>query len=323
MESSGLALVIGVGDCGCSAINYLYLNKALGNIDFLAINSSEYALSNLDIPVERQLLIGQSVLAGLVSDVDTELSQESLHQSISVLKDFITDDYKIVFILVELGGGIEPSLSTIVPKFFQDIGCVVITILAIPGVLYGADRRDCLNNGIGLLYECSDAVLIFPNDRIASFPCNASIIEGHESSESVFKMPVEIIVRMLSSKEYPIIDFDDFKTVFHGSNGLAAVIRGIGYGGDRIAEAMQNLYSSPYLLNVEIKSINNILLFTESGSENQIDMSDIGIIIDNLQEKFGKNAVIVWGSGINADFSSEIRVSALITGELQLCNSSF
>lgn len=99
-------------------------------------------------------------------------------------------------------------------------------------------------------------------------------------------------------------------------HALAAVISGIGDGEDRITEALFNLYSSPYLLDVEIKVVNNILLFIESGSESQIRMSDIGIIIDNLQEGFGENSVIVWGRGINAEFSTEIRLSAILTGEL-------
>ncbi len=164
-------------------------------------------------------------------------------------------------------------------------------------------------------------VLMFSIDRIASSHCNASISEVFKFSDLIFNMPVDIIIRMLSSKEYPLIDFDDLKTVIQGANGLAVVISGIGDGEDRITEALHKLYGSPYLLDVEIKVVNNILLFIESGSENQIRMSDIGIIIDNLQEKFGENAVIVWGCGINTNLRTEISLSAVLVGEL-LENSS-
>lgn len=314
--NNSLALVIGVGDGACKALNHIYLCNTFDGIDFLAINTDEQALCSLDIPIYRQLPIGANVAKGLSSGSNPDVGRESAIESIQAIKEIVSKDYKIVFILAGLGGGTGTGVSPIIAKLCQDIGYVVVTIVSIPGVSEGNIGKAISRNGIDLLYTSSDVVLMFSIDRIDSSNCNTSIPEVFKFSDLIFKMPVDIIGRMLLSKEYPLIDFDDLKAVVQGVHALAAVISGIGDGEDRITEALFNLYSSPYLLDVEIKVVNNILLFIESGSESQIRMSDIGIIIDNLQEGFGENSVIVWGRGINAEFSTEIRLSAILTGEL-------
>lgn len=319
--NNSLALVIGVGDGACRALNHIYLSNTLDSIDFLAINTDKQALGSLDISIGRQLLIGANVAKGLGSDSNPDVGRESAIESIPAIKEIVSKDYKIVFILAGMGGGTGTGSSPVIAKLCRDIGCVVVTIVSVPGIFEGNIRKVISRNGIDLLYKSSDVVLMFSNDRIASSHCNANIPEVFQFSDLIFKMPIDIIIRMLSSKEYPLIDFGDLETIIQGANVLSTVISGIGDGEDRITEALLKLYGSPYLLDVEIKAVNNILLFTESGSENQIRISDIGIIIDNLQEKFGKNAVIAWGSSINANFNTEIRLSAVLTGEL-LENSS-
>lgn len=316
MTDNSMALVIGVGDGACRALNHIYLSNTFDGIDFLAINTDKQALCNLDIPIERQLLIGMNVTNGLGADSNPAIGRESAIESIQAIKEIVSKDCKIVFILAGMGGGTGTGSSPIIAELCRDIGCVVVTIASIPGVFESNIRKAISRNGIDLLYKASDMVLLFPNDRIASFHCNANNPEVFKYSDLIFKMPVDIISRMLSSKEYPLIDFDDLKAVVQGENPLAAVISGIGDGEDRVTEALLNLYVTPYLLDVKIKAVNNILLFIESGSESQIRMSDIGIIIDNLQEEFGENSVIVWGRGINVEFSTEIRLSAVLTGEL-------
>jgi len=311
-----LALIIGVGDGACRALNHIYLGSTFNNIDFLAINTDKHALYSLDIPIERQLLIGANVAKGFGSGSDPDVGRESAIESISAIKKIVSKDYSIVFILAGMGGGTGSGSSPIIARLCRDIGCVVVTIVSVPGVFEGNIRKPISRNGIDLLYKASNMVLLFSNDRIVSPHSNANSPEVFKFLDLVLKMPVDFIIRMITSKEYPLIDFDDLITVIQGANGLAAVISGIGEGDNRIEDTLLKLYDSPYLLDVNIKAVNNILLFIESGSENQIRMSDIGIIIDHLQEKFGKNAVILWGCGVNANFSTEIRLNALLTGEL-------
>ncbi len=316
MRTNSFALIIGVGDGACGALNHIYLTNTLDGLDFLAINTDKQALFSLDIPIERQLLIGMNVTNGLGSGSNPVVGREAAIESISAIKEIVSKDYQIVFILAGMGGGTGTGSAPVIARLCRDIGCVVVTIVSIPGVFEGDLRKVISRNGIDPMYKSSDMVLMFSNDRIASSHYDASISEVFKFSDLIFKMPVDIIIRMLSSKEYPIIDFDDLKAVIQEVNVLSSVTSGIGDGEDRITEALHRLYGSPYLVDVEIKAVNNILLFIESGSENQVRMSEIGIIIDNLQEKYGEKTVIVWGCGINTNFNTEISLSAVLAGEL-------
>lgn len=191
--NDSMALVIGVGDGTCRALNHIYLGNTFDGIDFLAINTDKQALCSLDIPIERQLLIGMNVTNGLGTDSNPDVGRESAIESIPAIREIVSKDYKIVFILAGMGGGTGTGSAPIISRLCRDIGCVVVTIVSIPGVFEGDVRNVISRNGIDLLYKPSDVVFVFSNERIASSHCNASIPEVLKFSDLIFKMPVDIV----------------------------------------------------------------------------------------------------------------------------------
>ena len=100
-----IALVIGVADGACKALNQIYLDNDFDTIDFLAINTDKQGLGNLAIPSTNQLLIGLNTTKGMGCGGDPDLGKKSAIESITAIKEHISKDYKIIFILAALGGG--------------------------------------------------------------------------------------------------------------------------------------------------------------------------------------------------------------------------
>ena len=194
---SKIALVVGVGDGACKALNHIYLNNDFNTIDFLAINTDTQALGNLAIPSTNQLLIGVNTTKGEGCGNDPELGKQSAIESITAIKEHISKDYKIIFILAALGGGTGTGASLIIADLCRESGSLVLSIISSPHKLEGELRQIQANDGIDSLCKCSDAVFLFPNDRIISLQDFENCPISFEASDLLFKMPIEIILDMI------------------------------------------------------------------------------------------------------------------------------
>ena len=161
-----IALVIGVGDGACKALNHIYSNNDFDTIDFLAINTDKQALDDLEIPLTKQLLIGVNTTKGMGCGNNPDFGKKSAVESSTAIKEHISKEYKIIFILAALGGGTGTGASSIIAKLCQESGSLVITIVSSPHKLEGEIRQIQSKIGINSLCKCSDAVFLFPNDRI-------------------------------------------------------------------------------------------------------------------------------------------------------------
>ncbi len=314
--NSNRILVISIGSGACKALNHIYLSQKVYDIDFLAIDTEKQALASLEIPISQQLIIGNNVTMGRGTEAKPELGRKLAIESIQTLKNFITKDYRIIFILAGMGGGTGTRALPIIAEFCHNLDCIVITIFSIPGLFEGEIINENILNGIELQSRFSDIALKFSIDEIANSHVNLSLTQIFQYSDSIFRTPIDVILRMLLSTKhfiYPVIDLNDLKSVIQGANGFSAVISGVGNGKNRIEAALLDMFSSPYLWGIKLVSVKSVLVFTESFTEHEITMSEIGRIIDYLQQKIGNDTVIIWGSGLVADLKTEIRINAILS----------
>lgn len=308
-----ISLVIGVGNGAGKVLNQLYVNNDFDTIDFLAVNTDQQALDNLKIPLAKQLLIGINTSKGEGCDGDSTLGEKSALESRAAIKEHISKDYKIIFILAALGGGTGTGAAPVIADLCRESGCLVLSIVSCPLRLEGESRQRQAKNGINSLCKCSDAVFLISNDRAVSHQDFENCQISFDASDLIFKMPIEIILDMISNHGYINIDFDDLDGTLRGKNLLSALISGTGQGEERIAEALQMMYASPYLSEIEMNFSGTILVCFEYSSESEITMNEIAETIDSLQDKFSLCTQIIWGNCFNPKLSNQIRISAIVT----------
>jgi len=308
-----IALVIGVGDGACKALNQMYLNNDFDTIDFLAVNTDQQALGHLEIPLTNQIIIGEHTTKGLGCGNDPDLGKKSALESITAIKERISEDYKIIFILAAMGGGTGTGASPVIAELCRESGCLVIAIASGPHILEGETRQIHVPNGIDFLCKCSDAVFLFPNDRVISLQDSENYPISFKASDLIFKMPVDLIMNMITNQGYINIDFKDLDSILKGVNGITSIISGTWLGQERIAQVLYEMYASPYLPENKMNSSGKILLCFEYGLESEITMAEIGETVDSLQDRFGFNTEIIWGNCFNPKLSDQIRISAIIS----------
>lgn len=309
------ALIIGIGNGACNALNYIYLNNTFDQIDFLAINTDKQALSNLNIPQNRQLLIGERLTKGKSTDGNTEIGRACAIDSIEEIKEFTTINYKTVFILAGMGGGTGTGATPVIAELFLNLGYIVVTIVSSPGILEGQLSKENIKHRVEILSKSSDVVFMFSNDRISAMHNENSISEILNHANSVFKMPIDIIMEMVTPYGDGNINYDDVKELIQGVNGLAVAISGSSKGVNRIEKALKEMYNSPYLSNAKLKSANKMLLFFEWRSEDEIEMPEMGEVVDSILENMRDDSTITWETRINALQKTEIKINAIFTVE--------
>ena len=88
---------------------------------------------------------------------------------------------------------------------------------------------------------------------------------------------------------------------------------GLAEGPDRAMNAVRQALESPLLDSSSIRGTKDILLNIISGTE-EITMSEIGEIIDYLQDEAGQDATIIWGNGTDPKLADQISVTIIATG---------
>ena len=310
-----LAIIIGVGGGGCNALNYIYSEKKSDDIDYYALNTDIQALENLSIPLQNRLLIGDKLTNGQGAGADPKKGEASAIESKQLVKNFLSKGYKIAFILAGMGGGTGTGAAPIIANACIELDILTISIVSTPFTFEGSLRQKQAKKGIELLSQNSDSVLIFANDNILNYYSTFKFSEAFKYSDFIFKKPIDIIWGIISRPGYINVDFADVETVLK-SSGISTITSGMGEGEKRIESALKEILDSPFLSNVNVRNVKNMLVHIESGTD-EIRIDEIGIIMDFFTEKFGSDADIIWGNSYNQDIKNKISIGAIITGVIK------
>jgi predicted MPP superfamily phosphohydrolase len=135
-QSNSIITVIGVGGAGGNALNYMW-KMGIKDVNFLACNTDQRALDNLDIPKENKIVMGPGLGAGN----DPEEGRRLATESIDLIKQHLeANDTKMVFIAAGMGGGTGTGASPVIAELAKEMGLLTVAIVTSPLALEGADR---------------------------------------------------------------------------------------------------------------------------------------------------------------------------------------
>lgn len=301
--------VIGVGGGGGNALNYMY-KLGIHDVDFVICNTDSQALANSPVPLKVQL--GSSLTEGRGAGNRPEVGKQAALENIEDVREALTDHTKMVFITAGMGGGTGTGGAPVIAEACKQKGYLTVGIVTIPFRNEGKRRRNQAIEGIGLLENHVDALLVINNERIREIYGDFGISEAFSKADNVLATAAKGIAEIITVPGYINVDFADVETVMRKS-GLALMGTGIASGKDRAARAVEQALNSPLLNNSDIRGAKNILLNITSGSQ-EITMDEVGTITDYVQNKAGFDADLIWGNGKDENLGEEISVTLIATG---------
>jgi cell division protein FtsZ len=299
--------IVGCGGAGNNTIDRL-MKIGIRGAKCVSVNTDRQHLDVREAHI--RILIGKKLTKGLGAggnpDVGRAAAEESREELTKILKE--TD---LVFITCGEGGGTGTGSAPIVAEIAKLEGAIVVGVVTIP---FNTEigRIEKAKEGLNLLRQYVDTLVVIDNNRLLEIAPNLPIIEAFSVADEVLASMVKGITETISLPSLINLDFADVKTIL-STGGVAIVGVGESSGKEnRVEEAINDALNLP-LLDVNIDGAKGALIHVCGG--NDMTLAEANSVAQKIFEKMDINdSMIIWGARVSDEFNGYLRVMLLITG---------
>jgi len=300
--------VVGVGGGGGNAINRM-IESGLSGVDFISVNTDLQAL-NASLATER-LQIGRELTKGLGAGAMPEIGKIAIEEN----KDDVIraiEGADMVFVTAGMGGGTGTGAAPVVAELAKSIGALTVAIVTRPFLFEGHRRMTVADEGVKLLRENVDTVIIIPNQRLLSIvPKETTLRDAFGIADDVLLHATRGISDLITQPGLVNLDFADVKTVMKDM-GNALMGTGLARGENRAVEAARSAISSPMLEDTNISGAEGLLINVTGGED--MSLHEVSEAVSIIYDAAGEGANVIFGAVIDPALVDEFRVTAIATG---------
>ena len=309
-ESSSIIKVIGVGGGGGNAVNYMY-ELGIHGVDYVICNTDKQALDAAVVPTKIQL--GPNLTEGRGAGAIPEIGKRAVEESIEGIRDFLSDNTKMVFVTAGMGGGTGTGAAPVIARLAKEMGILTVGIVTVPFNFEGRKRRQQAELGLEEMRQAVDTLLVINNERLREIHGNLTLSTAFAEADSIVSNAAKGIAEVISLTGAINVDFNDVTTVMKDS-GVAILGSGQSNGENRAIEAVQKALTSPLLNDNDIAGATYVLLNITYGRDLEASMDEIADITDYIQDEAGSTADVIWGHGFDDALGDAICVTVIATG---------
>jgi len=299
--------VVGVGGGGVNAINRM-IEAGLKGVEFIAINTDSQQLIMSDAHVK--LDIGRKLTRGLGAGAAPEIGRQAALDHTEEIEEMLRGA-DMVFVTAGEGGGTGTGGAPIVAKIAKDLGALTVGVVTKPFTFEGKRRTAQADEGIALLREEVDTLIVIPNDRLLAISDRSiSQLEAFRSADQVLLSGVQGITDLITTPGLINLDFADVKSVMSGA-GSALMGIGSARGEARATRAAELAISSP-LLEASIDGAHGVLLSIAGGSD--IGLFELSEAAELVAQSAHPDANIIFGTVIDDALGDEVRITVIAAG---------
>lgn len=299
--------VVGVGGGGGNAIQSMINEGGIPGVEFVAVNTDAQAL--LANKAEVKIQIGEALTRGLGSGGDPEMGRQAAEESREQLKEEL-EGADMVFITCGEGGGTGTGAAPVVAEVVKESGSLTVAVVTKPFDFEGAKRKLSAEDGVSLLKEKVDTLIVVPNQRVLQvIDKKTPILDAFKKIDSVLYQGVRGIAELITLPGLINVDFADVKTIMQNS-GTALMGIGTGSGEKRAIAAIKQAISSP-LLDASIEGAKGVLFNVVGGPD--MSMSEIDEAASIIQKTVDSDADIIFGSAIDEKLVDQIKITVVAT----------
>jgi cell division protein FtsZ len=308
-EKSSIIKVIGVGGGGCNAVKNMF-EEGIQGVNFMICNTDAQAMQSNPVPIKIQL--GVTLTQGRGAGNLPMQGEQAAIENLDDVRDILEGTTKMVFITAGMGGGTGTGAAPVIARLARELNILTIAVVTIPSRSEGKRRYDQALEGVEKLQKYVDSMLVVSNEKLHKIYGNLPASQAFKKADNIITTAVKGVAEIITLHGNINIDFADVNTVMAGS-GVFLMGTGLADGPNRAINAVRLALESPLLDSSSIRGTKDILLNIISGTE-EVTMSEIGEIIDYLQEEAGKDATIIWGNGTDLKLDNQISVTIIATG---------
>ncbi len=299
--------VIGVGGGGGNAVNRM-VDSGVKCVDFICINTDRQAL--LRSKATHKIQIGEKITRGKGAGSKPEIGQRAAEES----RDEIVAAIKgadMVFITAGMGGGTGTGAAPVVAQVAREMGILTIGIVTKPFAFEGQKRMEQAENGVALLREQVDSLVVIPNERLKlASQQRITLMNAFIVADDVLRQGVQSISDLILLPGLVNLDFADVTSIMKDA-GYAHMGVGRASGKDK-AEVAANMAISSPLLETAINGAKGVIINVTASPD--IGLDEIETASSLIAKQADKNANIIWGAAFDEAMDDEISVTVIATG---------
>jgi len=308
-KTSSIIKVFGIGGSGSNAVNTMFTN-GIKDVEFYIFNTDVQHFEGSDVPNKIQL--GANETEGLGAGNNPEKGKASAIENLDTIHDILENNTKMLFIAAGMGGGTGTGAAPIIAKEAKELGILTVAIVTFPMINEGRKRWNQAIKGIEELKENVDSLLIINNQRILDIYGDMTIIEANKKADEILTIAAKGIAEIITVRGSINVDFADVDSIMRNS-GVALMCNGVASGENRVEEALKQALNSPLLNDNDIHGAKNILVNITAGGKGVLT-SELGKILNTLQELAGDMADVIWGIATDEKLEEEISITIIATG---------
>src|SRR3984893_3890721 len=310
-EKSSIIKVIGIGGGGSNAVNHMF-SQQIDNVNFIICNTDAQALAGSRIPNRVQL--GPHLTQGLGAGANPDIGRQATEESLEEIKSILEVNTKMAFITAGMGGGTGTGGAPIIAKICKDLGILTVGIVTTPFSYEGKKRQLHAEEGIHLLQDYVDTLLVISNDKLRHQFGNLKMKEAFSRADNVLATAAKCITDVINSTGQINVDFADVCTVMK-NGGVAILGSATAKGDSRARKAIEEALNSPLLNDNDIRGAKWILININSAEgDNEFTMDEVEIIQNYLLTQAGDSTDVILGLGYDNMLGSKIGITLIATG---------
>ena len=310
-EKSSILKVIGVGGGGGNAVNFMF-SQQIDGVNFIICNTDAQALANSGIPNRVQL--GPHLTQGLGAGANPDIGRQATEESLEEIKRILEVNTKMAFITAGMGGGTGTGGAPIIAKICKDLGILTVGIVTTPFAYEGKKRQQQAEEGIKILKQYVDTLLVISNDKLRHQFGNLKMREAFEKADNVLATAAKCITDVINSTGQINVDFADVCTVMR-NGGVAILGNAMAAGENRAQKAIEEAMNSPLLNDSDIRGAKWILININSAEgENEFTMDEVEVIQNYLLSQAGEDTDVILGLGYDNMLGNNLGITLIATG---------
>ncbi|MGK0366488.1 MAG: cell division protein FtsZ, partial [Saprospiraceae bacterium] len=202
--------VIGVGGGGSNAVTHMYKQGIVG-VEFAICNTDNQAM-NLS-PIPTKIKLGPHLTEGRGAGSKPSVGKMACEESIEAIKEYLSDDTKMLFVTAGMGGGTGTGAAPIIAQVAQEMDILTVGIVTLPFTFEGRRRTSQGFEGLEELKKNVDTLIVISNDKLRQIFGSMTLSQAFMQADNVLSTAAKGIAEIITVPGYVNVDFEDVNTV--------------------------------------------------------------------------------------------------------------
>lgn len=294
--------VLGLGDCGKKAIEYM-IQSGLTGVDFM--------VADKDHGIITSSLINQLILNPEVSKTENRGKADYLSTLLNERRKIrrALEGSDIVFIIAGMGGETGTFWAPVIAEVCNGLDILNLAVITRPLYSESFQSRIRAESGIEKLTKFADTVL--PVDLNENDLVDSSLDEAYEPANKRVLAAVRAITGLLIFPGPIDLDFKGIKTIF-SQEGLTSFATGIASGTGRARQAAQKAFSELIDKGLKLKSYQQVVVSLTGN--HKVTLEELTEAVEVIREETQDKCTILWGSSLDRTMGTKFRVTVFVSG---------